>query len=218
MKLLILGSTGRTGRLIVAEALKKGHDINVLIRDKNKHSFNHKSITIFEGLPTSINDLSGAMRGCEAVISALNISRTSDFPWAKLRTPKNFLFESMANTIAAAKQQNINRIITISAWGVSETKKELPFWFRWLIDYSNISWGYLEHEAQEGILDISNINWTSVRPTILTNYKKELPVKITYSKSPKPNLFISRRTVAQFIINILQDEKYYRKSLTISQL
>jgi uncharacterized protein YbjT (DUF2867 family) len=218
MKLLILGSTGRTGRLIVAEALKQGHDINVLIRDKNKHSFNPKSITIFEGLPTSRNDLSGAMWGCEAVISALNISRTSDFPWAKLRTPKNFLSESMANTIVTAKQQNINRIITTSAWGVNETKHELPLWFRWLIEYSNISWGYIEHEAQEELLNRSDLNWTSVRPTILTNYKKERPMKITYSKTPKPSLFISRYNVAQFIIGILQNQQYYKRSLTISEL
>jgi len=34
MKILILGATGRTGRLIVEEALKQGYDLNVLVRDK----------------------------------------------------------------------------------------------------------------------------------------------------------------------------------------
>ena len=36
MKILILGATGRTGRLIVEEALKQGYDLNVLVRDKKK--------------------------------------------------------------------------------------------------------------------------------------------------------------------------------------
>ena len=33
MRLLVLGATGRTGRLVVAEALRRGHDVVALVRD-----------------------------------------------------------------------------------------------------------------------------------------------------------------------------------------
>jgi len=217
MRLLILGGTGRTGKLLVEEAVKRGYLVNVLVREKKHYSSPSLFISVFEGLPTHKADLAGAMLGCDAVINALNISRTSDFPWAKLRTPKKFLSLSMENEIAIARLQHIDRIITISAWGVNETKKELPFWFKWLIDYSNISYAYAEHEAQEQLLLISGLKWTAVRPVILTNFKKDQPVTVSYNKFPSPGLFISRYNVAKFIVDILEDPEFYQKQPTISE-
>ncbi len=82
MRVLILGATGRTGRLLVEEALTHGYEINVLVRDERKLTINSASISVYEGTPTDREALEIAMRGCEAVLSTLNISRTSDFPWA----------------------------------------------------------------------------------------------------------------------------------------
>src|SRR6195952_3015039 len=139
MKILILGATGRTGRLIVEETLKQGYDLNVLVRDKNKISFNSKSIKVYQGTPTRRTDLAVAMQGCDLIISALGIVRASDAPWSKLITAPNFISESIKNAIAEADQQKLNRLITVSAWGVGETKKDIPFWLRWLIDYTNMA-------------------------------------------------------------------------------
>jgi putative NADH-flavin reductase len=217
MKVLIVGATGRTGRLIVEEALKQGHDLNVLVRDKNMASFNSKSIEIYEGTPAVRTDLEAAMHGCEAIISALSIARASDAPWSKLITPQHLISESMKNIIAEADKQNLKRLITISAWGVRETKKEVPFWFRWLIDYTNISFAYAEHESQEKLLEDSNLNWTAVRPVALNDSKKKKTLKVSFNKMPKPSLYISRQSVANFIVDILKSDKYNRKSPTISE-
>src|SRR5258707_14426229 len=124
MKILILGATGKTGRLIVEEALKQGYDLNVLVRDKNKISFNSKSISVFQGTPTRRTDLAAAMQGCDLIISALGIVRASDAPWSKLITAKNFISESIKNAIAEADQQCVKRLITVSAWGVGDSKKD----------------------------------------------------------------------------------------------
>jgi len=215
MKLLILGSTGRTGHIIVEEALRRGYYVSVLVRDKSKVVSHSKKVTVFEGSPANEADLKIAMRGCKVIITALNISRTSDFPWAALRTPSTFLADTMKNIITVAKQQNVVRIITISAWGVLETKNEIPFWFKWLIDYSNIHVAYLQHEAQEELLRGSGLNWTAVRPTLLTSSTRLRKVRVSYNGFPKAGLFISRYSVAQFILKILQDNTYYKKSPTV---
>ena len=172
MKILILGATGRTGLLIVEEALKQGYDLNVLVRDKNKISFSSKSIKVYQGTPTRRTDLAAAMQGCDLIISALGIVRASDAPWSKLITAKNFISESIKNAIAEADQQGLKRLITVSAWGVGETKKEIPFWLRWLINYTNLRTVYAEHESQEKLLANSNLNWTAVRPVALNDSQK----------------------------------------------
>jgi putative NADH-flavin reductase len=217
MKILILGATGRTGRLIVVEALKQGYELNVLVRDKNKISFSSKSIKVYQGTPARQTDLAAAMQGCDLIISALGIVRASDAPWSKLITAKNFISESIKNVIAEADQQNLKRLITVSAWGVGETKKEIPFWLRWLINHTNLGPVYAEHEAEEKLLANSNLNWTAVRPVALNESKKIKTLKVSFNNFPKPSLQISRQSVAKFIVDIVKSDMYDMKSPTISE-
>lgn len=217
MKLLVIGATGRTGRLIVEEALKQGYDLQILVRDKNKLPFNETSINVFQGTPARRADLAAAMQGCDLIISALSIARASDAPWSKLITPENFITESMENVIAEAARQNLKRIITISAWGAGETKKDIPFWLKWLINHTNLRPVYAGHESQEKLLATSTLSWTAVRPVALNDSKKIKTLKVSLNNSPKPSLYISRRSVAKFMVDIVRSDKYDRKSPTISE-
>ncbi|AYD48100.1 NAD(P)-dependent oxidoreductase [Arachidicoccus soli] len=217
MKILILGATGRTGRLIVEEAIKQGHALNVLVRDIHKIPFDSKSINVFQGTPARREDLAAAMQGCDLLISALSIARASDAPWSKLITPENFISECVKNIIAEAGQQNIQRLISISAWGVGDTNKDIPFWLRWLIKHTNLRPVYAEHESQEKLLAASSLQWTAVRPVALNDAKKIKTLKISFNNLPKPSLYISRHSVAKFIVDIIKSNGYVCKSPTISE-
>ncbi|HEY4196366.1 MAG TPA: NAD(P)H-binding protein [Mucilaginibacter sp.] len=217
MHILILGATGRTGRILLDEALKRGHKVNVLVGHKSSLKSNVELIDVYEGTPLNRYTLADAMRGCDAVLSALNISRVSDYPWSKLRTSKDFLSSSMQNVLETAKEQNINRIIVTTTWGVSETKKDIPLWFRWLIKNSNIRYAYLEHERQEEMIQLSGTKWTIVRPVGLTDSEKEKKVRVTLYKSPKPSLTISRKNVALFMLDALEKNLYIRECPVISE-
>jgi len=216
MRILILGVTGRTGRCLVDEAIKAGYSVNVLVRDKNLFNINSIAVSVFEGTPTNKTELLAAMQNCGAILSALNVSRTSDFPWASLRTPENFLSSSIKNVIELATELNIKRIVITSAWGVAETKNDIPWWFSFLIDHSNIGYAYRDHERQEELLKKSNLNWTAVRPVGLTNSAKEQETLVSITNSTKPNLTVSRQNVARFIIRVLKEELYVRKSPVVS--
>jgi uncharacterized protein YbjT (DUF2867 family) len=215
MKILILGATGRTGSLLLKEAINEGYVINVLLRDKNKLQISSPLLTVFEGTPTDKETLLPAMQGCQAILSTLNISRISDFPWAPLRSPENLLSASMKNIIELANQSNIKRIIITTAWGVNETKKDIPAWFRWLIDHSNIGYPYRDHEMQENLLKQSTLSWTAVRPVSLTNSVKNKNVQVSINNSPKPGLTISRQNVARFMIKVLQEDLYVKQAPTV---
>jgi len=208
MKVLLLGATGRTGKLILNELLTRGHVVSVLVRDKRKVAA-LASLTIFEG-----STLDAAMQDCAAIISALNISRNSDFPWSALRTPKQLMSATMSNIIPLAQQHQIKRIIVISAWGVAETEKDLPWWFRWTIKNSNIKYGYLDHELQEGLLAQSDLDWTAIRPVGLTNFDLK-PVQVSIANSPKPRILISRKSVAGFTADVLEQALYIKQTPVI---
>nr|WP_294949987.1 NAD(P)H-binding protein [uncultured Mucilaginibacter sp.] len=216
MKILLLGATGRTGKLLLQQALANGYEVNVLLRDKSKLDITHPNLQIFEGLPTDKAALDKAMQGCEAIVSALNISRTSDFPWANLRTPANFLSETAKCVIELAAKHNISRAIVTSAWGTGNTRNDIPWWFKLVIDYSNVGVAYRDHERQEGIFAASVLNYTILRPVGLTNSSKDKMVIASLNNEPKPRLTISRGNVACFMIKVLQQGLFIRQMPVIS--
>ena len=216
MKVLLLGATGRTGELILEELLQRGYTVRALVRDENKMKVTSSALAVFESSTLDEQTLNAAMQGCEAIISALNISRNRDFPWSALRTPKDFLSETIKKVILAASQNQIKRVIIISAWGVSETRADIPWWFKWIIDYSNIRFAYQDHELQEQLLKETDLNWTAIRPAGLTNSSSVKPVKVSINNSPKPSLLIGRKSVANFTVNVLEQEMYIRQALVIS--
>jgi putative NADH-flavin reductase len=217
MHILILGSTGRTGRVLLHEGLKRGHRVTLLISHKGALKMKPESVEIYEGTPLNKFTLTDAMRGCDAVLSTLNISRVSDSPWAKLRTSEDFLSSSMKHIIDAATENNIKRVIIATAWGVAETRKDIPFWYRWLIDNSNIRYQHLDHEKQEVLLKASDIDWTIVRPVGFTDSERAREVKVTFNNQPKPSTTISRRNVALFMLDALEKNLYTRQLPVISQ-
>jgi uncharacterized protein YbjT (DUF2867 family) len=161
--------------------------------------------------------LEEAITGCDAILSALNISRKSDFPWSKLVSPPNFLSESMANVVLLATRLDIQRVIVITAAGVGDSARYTPGWFRWIIRHSNIGITYEDHERQEQALTNSTLRWTIVRPVGLTNAEKEKPVRVTVPGLEKPGFTISRMNVARFMIDILEQDKYVHDKPTISE-
>lgn len=71
MKLLILGSTGKVGRLLVAQALEQGHDVVAFLRDPAKLPIRHPKLSHFVGDARDGKMITAAMKNRDAVVSAL---------------------------------------------------------------------------------------------------------------------------------------------------
>jgi uncharacterized protein YbjT (DUF2867 family) len=214
-KILLLGATGRTGKELLQLALDKGFQVNALVRDAKKIPLEHEGLRVFEGDTRIPKDLDFAIENCQAVLSCLNISRNSDFPWSPLRTPEDFLSMTMKSLINVCQDHKLSRLIFTSAWGVGDSRPFIPSWFAWLIDNSKLSVAYLEHERQEALVRNSGLDWTIVRPVGLTNSQKPKPVKVIFGNEQKPSLTISRKDTAGFMIDILNHSDYFQKVPTI---
>ncbi len=217
MKILLIGATGRTGKHILQECLDRGHQVNAIVRNKTKVNTKNESLALFEGLPNDEKMIEEAIKGCEAVLFALNVSRTSDWPWAKLRSPEKLVSRTIDYLVKAMKKNKIKRILTLSAWGTHETFQELPSWFRWLIRNSNVKYPYADHERHEDALKASKLDFTILRPAGLTNAKKLRELVVTIDGQPKPSFTISRRQVAIFMLDCLEQKKYIGQLPTISE-
>src|ERR1700716_3100022 len=71
MNLVVLGATGRTGRLVVEQALISGHNVTALVRSPEKVATSHPNLRVVIGAATETSAVSGALEGADAVISTL---------------------------------------------------------------------------------------------------------------------------------------------------
>jgi putative NADH-flavin reductase len=211
MNILILGATGRTGRLFTQAALSDNHKVTAIVRDKTKATV--PGVTYLEGSPADEKLLNTALMGIDAVVVSLNINRASDSPFAKIVSPLTIISDSVRALIPAMEKNGVRRIISVSASGVGDSWKDMPLIGRWFIRSSNIWKAYLDHDRQEHLLRQSDLDWTIVRPVMLHD-KDVYGYKAIIGKPSAGS--ISRKGVARFILDALETGEYKKQVVTLN--
>lgn len=209
---MVLGASGRTGQLIVRDALAAGYGLRALVRDKRK-IMPLKGLDIHVGSPLDANTIAAAMNGADAVIVALASGRRSEAPWAKSVGPKN-LFEVTTRNLLRA---GATRIVAISAAGVGDSLAKAPRLIKFLARYTDLAVAFNDHARADQLLTASGCNFTIIRPTGLTNQLDTQPILISNATdTSKPKAWISRTQVASFAVLSLKTTEYDRQAVIIS--
>ncbi len=107
MKILIIGGTGKTGQHLVAQGLEAGHCITVLARTTSKIKIENPNLTVVKGNILQHNSVVSAVKGQDAVLSALGHKR--------FFIPTSTLSKGTENLIRAMKNNNVPRLICITS-------------------------------------------------------------------------------------------------------
>ena len=216
MEVLLIGSNRGLGNEVLKGLIRNKIKVNCLVRKKGLINFDNPNVKNFYGDATNFDDLKKALGKSNVIISSINVQRKNIFPWSKLINSKDTISDFAKNILKVSEKRAI-RTITVSAWGVGDSIKDIPKIFKILIKYSNLKYPYMDHKLHENIIENSSIDWTILRPTFLTNEKNYHEVKVCQRKDDNPRLSISRKAVAKFIIKIIDDKSYFKKKLTISR-
>lgn len=216
MKICVFGISGRTGSLVAQEAVKRGWQVSGIARDKTKVSVAGADIT--EGTPYDTDIVRKALEGCDAVVSTLNLFPSSHGLYTKITTPLDFMSASMRNAVQVMKEKGIRRIVLMTALGVGDSFREIPLFFRILVRISNLRHSYRDHDRQEKILEESGLNWTVVRPVMLTDGTDDLSVMYNIKGDTKIGSSITRRAVANFILDCIEKGEFIGQKPGISNL
>lgn len=214
MKILILGISGRTGRLVAEEAIRRGHKVIGISRDPDNVVL--KDAEIIKGTPYDRETVRKAIDGCDAVISTLNLFPTSQGLFKKIRTPLDLMSVSIKNTISAMEESGIKRIILMTAIGVGNSASQLSRFFTLLKSISNLRFAYADHERQEQILEDTSLDWTIVRPVGLDDKNDNLSVVSDVVEKVRIKSMISRNAVAHFILCTIENGQFIRQKTSIS--
>jgi aromatic ring-opening dioxygenase catalytic subunit (LigB family)/uncharacterized protein YbjT (DUF2867 family) len=204
-RILLLGATGRTGQLVLDEALQRGFKVVALVRRPQALKQTDPRLTVVTGNPSSASDIENAMKGCDAVIGALNNNRMSDAPWAKPVSPPGFMTGAMRNVLAAAHTLGVRRVVLMSAAGAGDSFGDMPWIMRWLVRKTNLAHTYRDHDEQEALLKASGLDWTILRPVGLHDGEPRGELVFSVQQQPKPGMRIARRSVARQLVACLTD-------------
>lgn len=160
-KILVLGATGGTGRLIVKEALARGYDVTVLVRSSKKAS-GLKGARLIVGDARDETALREALKGRDAVVSALG---TPASPFREV----TLLSSATRALVNAMKAEHVSRLVCITGIGAGDSASHGGFLFDNVIFPLLLRKVYADKNRQESIVRDSGLDWVLVRPSALND-------------------------------------------------
>ena len=202
MKVLVLGATGGTGRLIVRDAVAKGHSVVALVR--SKASADLPGASMIEGDARDEATLARAMDGCDAVVSALGTGMG-------LRKV-DLLTVATRALVTAMTRNGVRRLVCVSALGVGDSRGHGGFVFDRLFQPLLLSQAYKDKERQEAAIRASSLDWVVVRPAMLTDDPARGSVRAFTDLAGVKGGKIARADVARFVVEQLTTDTWLRRT------
>ena len=204
MKVLVLGATGGTGRLIVRDALAKGHSVVALVRSKAR-AHDLRGADMIEGDARDEGALMRALNGCDAVVSSLG---TGLSPFREV----SLLTVATRALVTAMTRNGVRRLVCISALGVGDSHGHGGFVFDRLFLPLLLSHAYKDKDGQEAAIRASALDWVVVRPAMLTNDPARGSVRAVTDLAGVKGGKIARADVARFVVEQLTTDTWLRRT------
>lgn len=172
MRLTIFGATGPMGLRLLERTIAQGHGVTAFVRDPSKLKARHERLALARGDAFASADVEGAVAGAEAVISVLGGKPSNPLRPSRSGDPHGPASAGARNIVAAMKKHDVGRLVCQTAWGVGESKEEpgpAGSFFMNVLMPLFLRDDYADKEAGERIVRESGLDWTIVRPMILTN-------------------------------------------------
>ena len=203
MKLAISGASGKTGYRIAEEALKNGHKVRLILRNK---SVIPKTLENCDKSYISLMDnkmLDKSIEGSDALIIA-----TGARPSIDLTGPAKIDAIGVRQQVASCKRLSINRVILVSSLCSG----------RWIHPLNLFGLILIWKRIGEKALEDSNLEWTIIRPGGLTEQEDNLnQERIYYSATnTQEEGSIPRRLVARTCIEALTTKNSIGKIIEIT--
>src|SRR6267142_3674776 len=203
-RVAILGASGGLGTHLVTLALEHDFEVRALVRNPEKITSANYNLTLIKGDACSAEDVLGAIRGCQFVLSALgtrkpvmtacvrNLVKELQF----VKPLQRFIFVSWLGAGDSALQ----------AQGVSEIRSVITRATRKKM-FEDIS-------RAEELIQESPLPYVILRPTRLTDGGPARSTVAVDANEPPPGP-ISRVDLARFVFRILEEPGWERREVTV---
>lgn len=205
MRLFVIGATGHIGAQAIDIALSRSHQVTAFVRSPQKIVRRDPRLTVVQGDPHSIEQLSQALPGHDAVLSALGVRPPQAF------RPHTLVEECAASTVAAMANTGVNRLVLVSAAVLfPQTGLVFAFFRRFLKHIGR------DLKAAEEIVRRTSLDWTIARPPRLTN-GSDSAYRAVRDALPDKGSAMSFRGVAAFMVDAVEHRSFVRELVGIAR-
>lgn len=219
--ILLIGATGRTGRLVLSSALSRGHKVTTLVRPSSSLP-SQPNLTISRGSPLDASAISTALSlttGPVVIISTLGQTRTSGNPFAAPTSPPLFMAQSSVAVVQAVKasDRRVAKVIVMSMFGAGSSFPNLNFLMRATMLYSNMKQTLEDQNEVDRIVKESGLRYVMPRPAILKG-EVALPVKLLGEEGEKAGFMpsVSASSVAEYMLDAAVSDEWDNRTFVIS--
>jgi putative NADH-flavin reductase len=208
-RVLIVGATGGTGRQLVAQALDRGHEVTAFVRDPARLGIEHPRLRAVQGDVLDYASVEAAVRGQEAVVSALGHKRYFG--------PSRILSEGTRNLVRAMETHGVSRLVCQTSLCIGDSAGRMGLYYTFIVIPIVVPFYFWDKTRQERLIAASGVEWVIVRPALLTNG----PARGTVRHGRRIGSFVltkrvSRADVAAFMLDQLADDTYLRAAPGVS--
>lgn len=161
MRLLVVGASGGTGRLLVDQALDAGHQVTALVRDPARLPLRHDRLRVHMADVMRPDTL--AVGGHDAVLCAIGTMPESPADRPRMQRGVPVCSEGTRHLVGAMRDAGVRRLVVESAASVGESRHESRWGAAWFV--RRLLGDVMEDkERQEACVRASGLDWTIVRP------------------------------------------------------
>jgi len=205
MKIIVFGATGGTGKLILKQALAKGHTVTAFARNTAGLPQDPR-LRVIQGDVFDFPAVVDAMNGHRAVLSALG-SRT--------RKKEDLLARAIPNILEGMRQEYVSRLVVLGAAGVApdygKYHNALTTFAIWMAKNTVLKHPFADQAVQERLLRSSEVDYTIVRAPRLVDGAFTGRYRVLPDALPPGALRVSRADVADFMLLQLTDPRFHRQ-------
>lgn len=203
MHIALFGATGGTGQQILTQALAQGHTVTALARDPSRLPAQPGLATVGGNVLDPVA-VATCLKGSEAVVCVLGSHGNK----------KPIEAQGTQHILAAMRETGVRRIVVVTSLGVGDSREQIPFLFRIIMDISLKSI-MAAKEEQERLVKASGLDWTIVRPGGLMDGPRTGTYRFGVDRALKSGR-IARADVADFVLRQLTDETFLHQTPAVT--
>lgn len=201
MRVAVLGATGATGRLVVDELVRRGHEVSALARAAQ--SADPPAVRWVVGDARDAAAVDRLVVGADVVVSALG-PRKGD----------STLHREVAPLVVAAMQQHgVRRFVGVSGAGIDVPGDRKSARDRFVSALVRRVGGEAVHDkaVERELWAATDLDWTLVRPPRLVDGPATGEVEHAASTSPR-RTSLTRADLAAFVVDLVERPAYVRQA------
>jgi putative NADH-flavin reductase len=211
MRILLIGGTGETGLQVIRQALQRRLDVTAVLRSPQKLGALADAVTLFPGNVFDPKVIGAAAAGCTAVLSTLG-SRAG-----LLGRGATTVYSQAATALATAMPRaGVRRLVFCTSAGVEphDPGEVLPY--RLIAKPLFLQRAYDDMTLAERVITNSDLDWTLVRPSRLTNRPGGAGYRVSPRFRAAGGTAIARTDVAAFMLDQVTDNSWTGKTPTLT--